>query len=171
MTIDKEEKDIQALWILAHANSAVFAGPLAAKLSERSIRQWQAGLHAEALASSEGAVSLLRELRESSPQDHVATFGAALINLGNCYFGMNRNEEALAVTTEAVSLLRNAPPGELYDLLPSFAMGLSNMGTILANQKQWEKSIDPTIEAVSLYRSLAKSDPATHRPSRAHLLP
>jgi CHAT domain-containing protein/lipopolysaccharide biosynthesis regulator YciM len=116
------------------------------------------GQRQEALAPTEEAVRILRQVEGSQP-DARRFLAIALSNLGVRYSELGRRQEALAPTGEAVKIRR-----ELAKTNPAFlgdlASSLSNLGNWYGDLGRRQEALAPTEEAVKIYRELAKTNPA-----------
>jgi tetratricopeptide (TPR) repeat protein len=143
-------------WLRAN-RGPVDAG-LASALSNLGVFLGAVGRRAEALAPTEEAVKLYRDLARSNPA-FLGDLAMALNNLGVRYSEVGRRREALAPTEEAMKIRRElakSNPAYLGDL----AMALNNLGLIYRDLGRRAEALAPTDEAVRVYRELAKSNPA-----------
>jgi tetratricopeptide (TPR) repeat protein len=92
------------------------------------------GRRDEALASTEEAVALYRELAEASPAAYLPDLAMALNNLGAQLSEVGRRDEALASTEEAVALYRELAEASPAAYLPDLAIALNNLGNRLADR-------------------------------------
>jgi hypothetical protein len=84
------------------------------------------GRRQDALAPTEEAVQLYRELAEANPA-FLPNLASALNNLGNRYSEVGRRQDALAPTEEAVQLRRELAEANPA-FLPNLASALNNLG-------------------------------------------
>ncbi|MGZ6670181.1 MAG: tetratricopeptide repeat protein, partial [Solirubrobacteraceae bacterium] len=120
------------------------------------LRQW--GHRQDALAPTEEAVTLYRELAAQNPA-FLPNLAMALNKLGNRYAEVGRRGDALAPTEEAVTLRRElAAQNPAFQ--PDLAMALNNLGNRYAEVGRREDAVAPTEEAVTLYRELTAQNPA-----------
>ncbi|MGZ6574644.1 MAG: AAA family ATPase [Solirubrobacteraceae bacterium] len=120
------------------------------------LRQW--GHRQDALAPTEEAVMLYRELAAQSPA-FLPDLAMALTNLGNRYAEVGRREDALAPTEEAVTLHRElAAQNPAFQ--PNLSIVLNNLGNRYAEVGRRGDALAPTEEAVTLRRELAAQNPA-----------
>ncbi len=115
------------------------------------------GRHQEALAPTEEALKIYRELAKTNPS-LLGDLARALNNLGMSYSVLGRRQEALAPTEEAVKVYRDlvkTNPAELNNM----AKTLSNLGMCYGLLDRYQEALAPTEEAVKIYRDLAKTNP------------
>ncbi|MEB3324026.1 MAG: tetratricopeptide repeat protein, partial [Cyanobacteriota bacterium] len=116
------------------------------------------GQRQEALAPTEEAVKITRELAKTNPA-FLGDLAASLSNLGVRYTNLGRRQEALAPTEEAVKIRR-----ELAKTNPAFlgdlAASLSNLGVSYSDLGRRQEALAQDEEAVKIYRELAKTNPA-----------
>ncbi|MFN7899694.1 MAG: tetratricopeptide repeat protein, partial [Synechococcaceae cyanobacterium] len=116
------------------------------------------GQKQEALAPTEEAVRILRQLEGSQPETW-RFLVIALTNLGKYLGELGRRQEALAPTEEAVKIRRELAktnPAFLADL----ARALTNLGKNFSDLGRRQEALAPTEEAVKIPRELAKTNPA-----------
>ena len=115
------------------------------------------GQRREALAPTEEAVKLYRELAKTNPA-FLGELAGSLTNLGNFYSDLGRRQEALAPTEEAVRIFR-----EQAKTNPAFqgylAGSLNNLGNRYSELGRRQEALAPTEEAVKIRRELAKTNP------------
>ncbi|MEU0116984.1 tetratricopeptide repeat protein [Streptomyces bobili] len=128
-----------------------------------------AGMHVQALAASEEAVVIWRELAEADGayEDPLA---GSLESLGVDLSSLGRHVEALAASEEAVVLYRRLAEADPVTFEGDLAGSLINLGADLSNLKRYEEALAASEEAVVLYRRLANSDPAVYREDLAWAL-
>ena len=116
------------------------------------------GRHLEALAASEEALALYRDLAAAKParQSDLArvlnSYGATLMHLG-------RHREALAVLEEALALYRDPASGNAARQ-PDLARALNSYGATLMHLGRHREALAVLEEALALYRDLAAANPA-----------
>ncbi|MEB3302374.1 MAG: tetratricopeptide repeat protein, partial [Cyanobacteriota bacterium] len=121
----------------------------------------------EALAPTEEALKIYRELAQSNPA-YRPDVAMALNNLGKSLSEVSRRPEALASTEEALKIYRElAQSNPAYR--PDVAMALTNLGVMLSEVGRRPEALAPTEEALKIYRELAQSNPA-YRPDVAKAL-
>jgi tetratricopeptide (TPR) repeat protein len=116
------------------------------------------GQKQEALAPTEEAVRILRQVEGSQP-DARRFLAIALNNLGSIYSNLGRSQEALARTEEALKLFRELAKTNPA-VLPELAGSLTILGIWYSELGRSQEALAPTEEAVKLYRELAKTNPA-----------
>jgi CHAT domain-containing protein len=116
------------------------------------------GQKREALAPTEEAIRILRQVEGSQPEAR-RFLAMSLSKLGVRYSELGRRQEALAPTEEAVKIYR-----ELTKTSPAFqgdlADSLSNLGIHHGNVGRRQEALAPSEEALKIYRELAKTNPA-----------
>ncbi|MEV4207796.1 tetratricopeptide repeat protein [Nocardia salmonicida] len=116
------------------------------------------GQHIEALAPTEEAVALYRDLAADNPA-YLPDLAGALNDLGIRLSEVGRRTEALAPTNEAVALRRHqASNNPAY--LPELAAALNNLGIGLSEVGKRTDALAPTEEAVTINLDLANNNPA-----------
>jgi tetratricopeptide (TPR) repeat protein len=125
------------------------------------------GRYQEALAPTEEAVGLYRQLTADNPA-HQPGLADALGNLGSRLAGLGRYQEALAPTEEAVGLYRQLTADNPAHQ-PGLAEALVSLGRRLIGLDRRPEALAPTEEAVGLYRQLTADNPA-HQPGLAGAL-
>jgi tetratricopeptide (TPR) repeat protein len=116
------------------------------------------GQKQEALAPTEEAVRILRQVEGSQPEAR-RFLAMALSNLGVSYTNLGRRQEALAQDEEAVKIRRELArtnPAYLGDL----ASSLNNLGVSYTDLGRRQEALAPTEEAVKIRRELSRSNPA-----------
>jgi CHAT domain-containing protein/tetratricopeptide (TPR) repeat protein len=116
------------------------------------------GQKQEALAPTEEAIRILRQVEGSQPEAR-RFLASSLNNLGAHYSNVGRRQEALAPTEEALKIRR-----ELAKTNPAFqgdlATSLNNLGILYSELGRRQEALAPTEEAVMIRRELAKTNPA-----------
>ncbi len=164
---DAGQPGITALRRLVHSDKDAFLPDLAMALSNLGNRYSEVGRRQEAVAPTEEAVALRRDLAAANPA-YQPDLAAALNNLGNRYSEVGRRQEAVAPTEEAVALYREqAAANPAYQ--PNLAGTLSNLGIRYSEVGRHQEAVAPTEEAVALYRDLAAANPA-YQPNLAMAL-
>jgi tetratricopeptide (TPR) repeat protein len=116
------------------------------------------GRQQDALALTEEAVRLYRDLAETNPA-FLPDLAGSLNNLGNRHSEVGRRQDALALTEEAVRLYRDlAETNPAF--LPDLAGSLNNLGTCYSEVGRRQDALALTEEAGRLYRDLAETNPA-----------
>ncbi|MFJ9646134.1 tetratricopeptide repeat protein [Streptomyces sp. NPDC101206] len=134
-----------------------------------AVRQFYAGMHAEAVRTAETALQAWRRLTRSDPA-YAPRLASCLSNLGVCLSEAGRRAEALTTTEEAVEISRRLATSDpaLYE--PDLATSLSNLGGDLATAGLRTEALATSQEAVDIYRRLASHNPTAHEPDLARSL-
>jgi tetratricopeptide (TPR) repeat protein len=123
---DAGERGIAALRELVNRDSAAFLPGLAMSLNNLGNRYSAVGKRQEALAPTEEAVSICRELAETNPA-FLPGLAMSLNDLGNSYGEVGKRQEALASTEAAFTIyLELAETNPAF--LPDLARSLNNLG-------------------------------------------
>jgi hypothetical protein len=86
------------------------------------------GRREEALAATQEAADLYRDLARQNPQAFLPDLAMSLNNLGKMLSDLGRREEALAATQEAVEIRRDLAQANPQAFLPDLAGSLNNLG-------------------------------------------
>ena len=140
---------------------------LASALDDLGGRLHAVGRREDALAPTEKAVRIHRELAAANPATYRPDLAAALNNLGYRLDAVGRREDALAQTEEAAQLYRELAAADPVAYRPGLATTLNNLGNALSGVGRREDALALTEEATQLYRELAAVNPAAHRPDLA----
>ncbi|MFN7631178.1 MAG: CHAT domain-containing protein, partial [Cyanobacteriota bacterium] len=143
---------------LANILGDMALGDLAEALTNLGDRYSELDRRQEALAPTEEALRIYRELAKTNPA-FLPDLAMALNNLGNRYSELGRRQQALAPTEEAFRIhreLAKTNPAFLSDLAGS----LNNLGNRYIVLGRRQQALAPTEEAVKIYRELAKTNPA-----------
>jgi CHAT domain-containing protein len=131
---------------------------LAIALTNLGISYSELGRRQEALAPTEEALKIRRELAKTNPA-YLNDLASSLSNLGIRYSDLGRRQEALAPTEEAIKIYR-----ELAKTNPAFqgylATSLNNLGNRYIKLGRLQEALAPTEEALKIRRELAKTNPA-----------
>ena len=149
---------IQALRRLVERDAAAFRSDLALALDNLGGRYSERGRRQEALAPSEEAVRLYRDLAAGDPAFR-SNLAIALSNLGVRRSEIGRRREALAPTEEAVETCRDLAAANPA-FLPNLATALGNLGVRYSELGRRHEALAPAEEAVEIYRGLAAANPA-----------
>ena len=133
----------------------------------QGIRLSALGRREDALAATEEAVSLYKDLAKARPDAFTPDLAASLNNLGIRLSELGRREDALAATEEAVSLRRDLAKARPDAFNPDLAGSLNNLGMMFSDLGRREDALAATEEAVTLYRDLAKARPDAFTPDLA----
>jgi len=122
------------------------------------------GRREEALAATEEAVGIYRELAQANPQAFLPDLAMSLNNLGAMLSELGRREEALRATQEAVGIYRELAQENPQAFLPYLATSLNNLGNRLSELGRREEALRATQEAAEIYRRLAQENPQAFLP-------
>ncbi len=128
------------------------------------------GRREEALAATEEAVAIQRELAQANPQAFLPYLATSLNNLGAMLSNLGRREEALAATQEAVDIRRKLAQANPQAFLPYLATSLNNLGRDLSALGRREEALAATQEGANIYRQLAQAHPQAFLPDLARSL-
>ncbi|MEV0900430.1 tetratricopeptide repeat protein [Actinoplanes sp. NPDC049802] len=120
-----------------------------------AFRLANAGRHDEALAPSQQAVTIRRQLADTNPAAYLPYLAASLNNLGNRLSELGRRDEALGPSQQAVTIRRQLADANPAAHLPDLAMSLNNLGAMLSALGRRDEALAPSQEATDLYRQLA----------------
>jgi tetratricopeptide (TPR) repeat protein len=125
------------------------------------------GQREPALAASQEAVDIRRQLAAERPDAFLPVLATSLNNLGNRLSDLGRREPAFDATQEAVDIRRQLAVERPDAFLPDFAMSLNNLGKMLSDLGRREPALDATQEAVDIRRQLAAERPDAFLPDLA----
>ena len=145
--VDAGEQGVAALRNLVHRAPDAFLPDLAAALNNLGIRYSEVGKRQEAVAPTEEAVRIRRELAQTNPA-FLPNLAAALNNLGVRYSEVGKRQEAVAPTEEAVRSYR-----ELAQTNPAF---LPDLAEALDSLCSHYDDVRREQEASQIRRELAK---------------
>jgi CHAT domain-containing protein/tetratricopeptide (TPR) repeat protein len=140
------------------APNPAFMGDLARALNNLGVSYSDLGRRQEALAPTEEALKIYRELAKTNPA-FLGDLARSLNNLGLWYSNLGPRQEALATTGEAVKIyveLRKTNPAFMGDL----AAALNNLGNFYRFLGILQQALVSTELAVTLYRELTNTSPA-----------
>ena len=143
---------------------------LARALSNLSARLGGLGQREDALAASEEAVTIRRELAAASPDAFRPGLADSLNNLSADLAGVGRLEDALAAAEEATGLYRELAADRPDAFRPDLAGSLNNLVVSLAGLGRPEDALAAAEETAGLYRELAADRPDAFRPGLARSL-
>ena len=123
----------------------------------------------QAIAHTEKAVTLLRELALSGGQFERTQLATALAQLGGEYAAAGRRADALKVTEDAADLGRSLSTGSAT-ARARLAIVLAGLGRQYLADGQSDEALRVSEEAVSIGRQLQQSDPARSRSGFASAL-
>ncbi|MCK2241633.1 MULTISPECIES: tetratricopeptide repeat protein [unclassified Crossiella] len=138
----------------------------ALKLSTLGGRQGLVGLHRQALAVSEQAVAILRQLADTNHGCYLPALATALGNLSVGLATAERLTEALVASADKVRIWQTLAEENPDRFLPEFASSLDGLGLIHLQADNIEESLASAEEAVSIHRKLVSNDSA-HLPGLA----
>ena len=139
---------------LATATDPATRALLYATLSWRFIN---AGLHVQALAPAEEAVTIYRRLSEADPAAYLPRLEASLQRLAIVLWKVGRPEDALAPAEEAVAIRRRLAEANPAAHLRALAGSLNILGQQLSGVGRREDALATGEEAVAIYRQLAEA--------------
>jgi predicted secreted protein len=151
--------------ITAEGNAAS-ASERAGWLTWHALVLAEAGRRAEALAVSQDAVDLYRELAATSSDAYLPDLAASMNNHALRLAEAGQRTEALAVSQEAVDLCRELAATNRDAHLPNLAASVINHAVRLAEAGRRE-ALAVSQEAVDLYRELAGGNRDKHLPNLA----
>ena len=143
------------------------ADRLAGSLNDLSVRLGDLGRPEEALAASEEAVSIRRELAAARPDAYRPDLALSLHNLSVRLADLGRPEEALAASEEAAETYRELAGGRPDTYRPYLAGALNNLSVRLGDLGRPEEALAAIQEAAETYRELAAARPDAYRPDLA----
>jgi hypothetical protein len=125
------------------------------------------GRREEALAASEEAAGLYRQLAQARPDAFLPYLATALSNQSTSFADVGRREEALAASEEATGLYRQLAQARPDAFLPDLAMSLNNRSGFLSSLGRREEALAASEEAATIRRQLAQARPDTFLPDLA----
>jgi tetratricopeptide (TPR) repeat protein len=125
------------------------------------------GRREEALAATQEAADLYRDLARANPQAFLPYLATSLNNLGRDLSALGQREEALRATQEAVEIRRQLAQENPQAFLPDLATSLNNLGLMLSALGWREEALAATQEAVEHYHKLARQNPPAFLPDLA----
>jgi tetratricopeptide (TPR) repeat protein len=129
-----------------------------------------AGEGEKALATSEDAVRLHRELKDDNADGLLPDLASTLDNLSKRLSDFGRREEALAASEEAVGLYREFAGRNGDALYPELASALNNLSKRLSDFGRSEEALNAGAEATKLYREAAGRNAGAFLPELASAL-
>jgi tetratricopeptide (TPR) repeat protein len=145
------------------------ASRLAGSSINLSARLSDLGRPEEALAASQEAVTIFRELAAARPEEFRDGLAAALTNLSVDLGDLGRPEEALAAIQDAVTILRELAAARPEEFRLALARALSNLSVSLDDLER-PGALAAIQEAVGVYRELAAARPEEFRDGLAAAL-
>ena len=157
------------------------AGRLAGMLTNLSNRLAYLGRRKDALAASEEATRIYRELAAARPHWYAALWrrrqrtlrgdlAGSLANLSNHLADLGRREDALAAIQEATGICRELAAAHPGQFRPDLASSLNNLSGSLTDLGRREEALAAIQEATGIYRELAAARPGAFRPDLARSL-
>ncbi len=146
------------------------ADRLATSLNNLSIRLADLGRREDALAASQEAAEVYRELAAFRPDAFRPDLATSLNNLSNRLAGLGRREDALAASQEAAEVYRELAAARPDAFRPDLATSLNNLSVLLADLGRQEEALAAIQEAVTIRRELARARPDAFRPDLAMAL-
>ena len=143
------------------------ANRLARSLTTLSNRLAGLGRREEALAASQEAVTIRRELAAARPDAFRPGLATSLNKLAAGLARLGRREEALAASQEAASIYRELAAARPDAFRPDLATSLNNLAVGLAGLGRREEALAASQEAVTIRRELAAARPDAFRPDLA----
>ena len=150
--------------------SDAYPGRRADLLLVLGVRLAHLGDGSGALAPTQEAVAIYKELAAVEPAAYLPDFATSLSNLGGLLLQRGRRRDALAVTQEAVVIHRRLADASPDVHLPGLASALINLGFRLADVGDKRDALAVTQEAVMIHRRLADASPDVHLPGLASAL-
>ena len=140
---------------------------LAWSLNNCSIRNSDLGRREDALAASEEAAEIYRQLAAEHPDAFRPDLAMSLNNLGNRFSDLGRREDALAATKEAADNIRQLADAQPNAFRSDLAKSLNNLGNRFSDLGRREDALAATKEAADNFRQLADAQPDAFRPDLA----
>jgi tetratricopeptide (TPR) repeat protein len=125
------------------------------------------GRREEALAASEEAAAIYRQLAEARPDAFLPDLATSLSNQSVRQSELGRREEALAAGEEAVTIRRQLAQADADAFLPDLAISLNNQSNRLSEMGRREEALAAVEEAAGIYRQLAQARPDAFLPDLA----
>ena len=121
------------------------------------------GERRRALATTEEAVTLYRDLARAEPARYTPNLATSLNNLGIRLGEVGEHRRALATTEEAVTLYRDLARAEPARYTPDLASSLHNLGVQFRRVDQVDEELRVRAEAVAWWARLARLRPDEHQ--------
>lgn len=149
---------------LAERDPTVFIPILANSLSHLGAYLVEQQQFANALPHLQEAETFCRRLAAGrAPLGAQKDLGRTLINLANCYAGLNRLNDMLAVASESVSMFQRIMEVDAAGSLLSYPQALNNLADCYHRLGRHNDAQAVGEEAVSRFREAAASDPDRYR--------
>ncbi|MFI0792002.1 tetratricopeptide repeat protein, partial [Micromonospora rubida] len=136
-------------------------------LNNHAVRLAEAGRRNEALAASQDAVDLYRELAAGNRAAHLPHLAMSVNNHAVRLAEAGRRNEALAASQDAVDLYRELAAGNRAAHLPHLAMSVNNHAVRLAEAGRRNEALAASQEAVDLRRELVAGNRDAYLPDLA----
>jgi tetratricopeptide (TPR) repeat protein len=130
---------------------------------ELARRLSDAGLHQEALATAQDALSDWRYLAQTDPAAHEPGLAQALGILGDALREVGLREEAVPPAEESVALYRKRAAADPVEYRPYLAGAIAGLARCLGELGQWDEGVALQEEAVATYRQVATAHRAAHQ--------
>ena len=140
---------------------------LAMSLTNLSLRLADLGRREDALAVSQEAVGIYRELAAARLDVFRPDLASSLNNLALSLGDLGRREDALAAIQEAVGIYRELAAARPDVFRPGLAGSLTNLVVRLGGLGRRDDALAAGQEAVGIYRELAAARPDVFRPGLA----
>lgn len=142
---------------------------LASALHVFNQRLSEVGRWEEALAATEEAVAVLRELAGDLP-GQLPLLAESLNSLSIDLAAMDRPEQALAAAEESVAIWRRLAQTQPDASQESLAQSLNTLSIQLAELERWTDGLRAAQESVAIWRQLAAAHPGDYRADLAQSL-
>jgi tetratricopeptide (TPR) repeat protein len=141
-----------------HNFSAMLTGGVGPTV--RSRRQTDPQDHEQALAASNEAVEIWRQLAAARPAAHSPVLATGLNSLAIHLAELGRQEKALKVIAEAIEIIRPFTAERPAVHGATLAMALNSRSNILATLDRPDEALDAAVEAVEAFRPAVEHNPA-----------
>ncbi|GAA2793887.1 tetratricopeptide repeat protein [Crossiella cryophila] len=118
------------------------------------------GLDQQALAASEQAVTILKQVADINPDIYLTALATALSSHSVDLSVAGRLPEALIAAAESVQIYRKLAEQDPGSFLPDLASGLGSLGVSLSHVDRVQEALAHIEESISIYRRLAHDNPA-----------
>ena len=125
---------------------------------------------AEALSSTQEAVTLYRKLAEDDPDLYRPYLANSLENLGIHYGNVGQPAQALAMTQQAMTIWSALAEADPDRHRPGLASSLTHLGVWFSRLGLLTEALRAEQQAVAIRRTLAEDDPDLYRPYLANSL-
>ena len=134
-----------------------------------SLANWQhaLGRREDALAASEEAVTIYRQLAQTWPDTLLPDLAGSLNTRSVCLSDLGRREDALAAIEEALTIYQQLTQTAPDAFLPNLATSLINQSACLSGLGRREDALAAIEEALTIYRQLAQTWPDAFLPNLA----